>query len=308
MKEKVIAGLKSGEDAGPQLGAVSAAEIAALKHEADLLREEVQRQKLEVERRQLELQEVEYAAQSDADGLRKSIELLEAENAREKQVRLDAQEELSQLRREHQYLQEKCIKEKTSFAERLADKEGELVRLRGMVRVKAHQSDTTEELEARVRALTEQLIMKQTNADACSAERYSLQVKSERLQAELTSLERSHIALRANMGSELAAGPVSGNGGDFVRINMQDAPLTRRVKGAVNSVDAFGIRLGVFFRRYPIARIFFIGYCALLHLWVVFVLLTYQPEVHLHGMAPAGLAPLPPQESHEVRSALPHAP
>lgn len=92
------------------------------------------------------------------------------------QVRLDAQEELSQLRREHQFLQEKNVKEKTSFAERLADKESELDRLRGMLRVKAHQSDTTEELESRVRALTEQLILKQTNADACNAERHSLQV------------------------------------------------------------------------------------------------------------------------------------
>lgn len=73
-------------------------------------------------------------------------------------------------------MQEKSLKEKTSFAERVSDKDTELDRLRGMLRVKAHQSDTTEELEARVRALTEQLIMKQTNADACSAERHSLQV------------------------------------------------------------------------------------------------------------------------------------
>lgn len=82
--------MKSGEEVGQQVASVSAAEHAALRHEADLLREEVQRQKLEVERRQLELQEVEYAAQSDADALRKSIELLEAENAREKQVGLHA--------------------------------------------------------------------------------------------------------------------------------------------------------------------------------------------------------------------------
>lgn len=110
------------------------------------------------------------------------------------------------------------------------------------------------------------------------------------------------------MGSELAAGPGTGNGGDFVRINMQDAPLTRRVKGAVNSVDAFGIRLGVFLRRYPVARIFFIAYCALLHLWVFFVLLTYQPEMHAHGLVPAGLAPLAPQEGHEARPGLPRGP
>ncbi|GFT78430.1 hypothetical protein NPIL_573251 [Nephila pilipes] len=40
------------------------------------------------------------------------------------------------------------------------------------------------------------------------------------------------------------------------------------------------IRLGVFFRRYPITRVFVFVYMLLLHFWVMIVLLTYEPEIH----------------------------
>ena len=98
-----------------------------------------------------------------------------------------------------------------------------------------------------------------------------------------------------------------------------------RIRDAANALDAFSIRLGVFLRRYPIARLFIILYmvrCAvdvlyfvrasrpallgslfwkatflplsytsthntnrlpsqvMLHVWVMVVLLTYQPEIH----------------------------
>lgn len=45
---------------------------------------------------------------------------------------------------------------------------------------------------------------------------------------------------------------------------MQEAPsdggMTRTVKQAASTIDKFSIRLGVFLRRYPIARLFVILY------------------------------------------------
>ena len=59
-----------------------------------------------------------------------------------------------------------------------------------------------------------------------------------------------------------------------------DGGMTRHVKRAYSTLDKFSVRLGVFLRRYPIARVFVIVYMCLLHLWVMIVLLTYTPEVH----------------------------
>lgn len=76
----------------------------------------------------------------------------------------------------------------------------------------------------------------------------------------------------------------------FMRESPADGDVTRRVKRAANNIDRFSIRLGVFLRRYPIARVFVIIYMILLHLWVMVVLLTYQPEVHgkeFNGKMPA---------------------
>lgn len=39
-----------------------------------------------------------------------------------------------------------------------------------------------------------------------------------------------------------------------------DASVTRNVKRAANSLDKLSVRMGVFLRRYPIARLFVIGY------------------------------------------------
>ena len=59
-----------------------------------------------------------------------------------------------------------------------------------------------------------------------------------------------------------------------------------RWKKTVNDIDKFSVRLGVFLRRYPIARLIVIAYMILLHLWVTLVLLTYTPEVHGYDKSP----------------------
>uniref|UniRef100_A0A8C9L6H0 Golgin subfamily A member 5 n=1 Tax=Pavo cristatus TaxID=9049 RepID=A0A8C9L6H0_PAVCR len=66
----------------------------------------------------------------------------------------------------------------------------------------------------------------------------------------------------------------------FSDVDTNVAGMYGRVRKAASSIDQFSIRLGIFLRRYPIARIFVIIYMALLHLWVMIVLLTYTPEMH----------------------------
>ena len=46
----------------------------------------------------------------------------------------------------------------------------------------------------------------------------------------------------------------------FLRESPADGNVARRVKRAAGSIDKFSIRLGVFLRRYPIARVMVIVY------------------------------------------------
>lgn len=65
----------------------------------------------------------------------------------------------------------------------------------------------------------------------------------------------------------------------FMLENPFDTGVARRVKRAYSTLDAVGIRFGVFLRRYPLIRILAIFYVALLHFWVIFVLVTSSPTV-----------------------------
>lgn len=64
---------------------------------------------------------------------------------------------------------------------------------------------------------------------------------------------------------------------NFFQENPFDNRVSRRVKRAYSSVDSVGIRLGVFLRRYPLARNLGIGYIFLLNFWVLLVLFTSTP-------------------------------
>lgn len=46
-----------------------------------------------------------------------------------------------------------------------------------------------------------------------------------------------------------------------MRVSPLDAGVTKRVKRAYSTLDAFSIRTGVFLRRYPLARVFVFSYC-----------------------------------------------
>jgi hypothetical protein len=64
----------------------------------------------------------------------------------------------------------------------------------------------------------------------------------------------------------------------FMMLNPFDSRMSRRVKRAYSNLDQLGVRLGVFLRRYPLARIFSVFYVALLHFFVMFVLLSSSPS------------------------------
>ena len=64
----------------------------------------------------------------------------------------------------------------------------------------------------------------------------------------------------------------------FMMVNPFDSRMSRRVKRAYSKLDQMGVRLGLSLRRYPLARILSVLYVTMLHLFVVFVLLSSTPS------------------------------
>ncbi|XP_005099211.1 golgin subfamily A member 5 [Aplysia californica] len=282
-KEKLIASLRDGAGPVGESGGVSSLEHESMRQERDMMREELQQTKLTVENLRMELQDVENQLQQDSDTSQETIRSLEDSLRDEKRRREDAENELLTQKQELQYSIEELHKQKTAFQTRINDRESEIEKLRNQLMTKSMSSSTEGELESRVRSLTESLIQKQTVLEALSTEKNSLVLQLERMEQQFRDMESA--APRPPAGTQMVA--VNDHDDDvrhrlpmFLREVPSDHEMTRRMKRAANSIDGFSIRLGVFLRRYPMARVFVILYMALLHVWVLIVMMTYQPEIH----------------------------
>ncbi|XP_078673189.1 golgin subfamily A member 5-like isoform X2 [Branchiostoma floridae x Branchiostoma belcheri] len=285
-KEKLINSLRQGSSEGDSgaagAGASVGLELEELRHERDLQREDIQHLSMQLDQARLELQEQESQLQSEIDMSRDQIRELEDHLSQEKQLREDAETELASLKQEMRYIQEEMVKQKTTFQTRLKDREEEIQKLRNQMTTKAMSTTTQSELEGRLHSLTESLIQKQTMLEALSTEKNSLVLQLERLEQQyraaqpLAGKHPGHTVvggMEEEDGARVRSAP-------FLQVDPSGTSPINRVKRAANSIDKFSIRLGVFLRRYPTARLFVILYMVLLHLWVMIVLLTYTPEIH----------------------------
>ncbi|KAL3873305.1 hypothetical protein ACJMK2_036441 [Sinanodonta woodiana] len=279
-KDRLISSLREGSESLGEGGGVSSLEFDAVKQERDMLKEELHKTKLAVENLRMELQEMEAQLQQETVSSQDQIHTLEDNFREEKQRREDAEQEILKQKRELQYAIEELHKQKTAFQSRLSDRETEIDKLRNQLSTKSMSSTTEYELESRVRALTESLIQKQTIVEALSTEKNSLTLQLERLEQQYRDVQVSSVRTNTAVIPVHEEDEVRPRLPGFMREGPTDTPVTRKMKRAANTIDKFSIRLGVFLRRYPIARVFVIVYMVLLHLWVMIVLLTYQPEIH----------------------------
>lgn len=160
---------------------------------------------------------------------------------------------------------------------------------------KSASSNSERELETRVHSLTESLIQKQTMLEALSTEKNSLTLQLERIESQYKEAEKSLMratsaAVHINDDDDGLRSRVP----SLFKENPHDNKVAKSVKKAYTSIDKFSVRLGIFLRRYPIARSFVIFYMVLLHFWVMVVLLTYTPEMHKSGcVSPDSMPHLP---------------
>lgn len=281
-KEKLISSLKegSGLDTLDGSGAM-ALELEDLRHEKELQREEIQKLQGQVHTLRIEIQDLENQALSEAETWREQQAQLEEQQALQNRAKQEMDAEIERYKQELQYIEEEQHRAKTTLQSRIKDREDEIQKLRNQLTNKTISSSQTE-LENRLHQLTETLIQKQTMLEALGTEKSSLVFQLERLEQQLKNAQGGQSGGPAINMSGLE-GPGARQRNTPVLFSDQDSPgVYGKVRKAASTIDRFSIRLGIFLRRYPMARIFVILYIAVLHLWVMIVLLTYTPEMH-HG-------------------------
>ncbi|XP_069493844.1 golgin subfamily A member 5 isoform X2 [Ambystoma mexicanum] len=283
-KEKLINSLKEGSGIeGLDSHMSNAMELEEVRHERDAQREEIQKLMGQIQQLRAELQDMDSQQVTEAESTREQLQDLQEQLAGHRRSKQELEAELERQKQEFQYTEEELYRTKSTLQSRMKDREDEIQKLRNQLTNKALSSSSQTELENRLHQLTETLIQKQTMLESLSTEKNSLVYQLERLEQQLKSIQGSS----ANGPSINMTGVDNGEG-----TRMRNVPVLfgdsdtnvegmyGRVRKAASTIDRFSIRLGIFLRRYPMARQFVVVYMAMLHIWVMIVLLTYTPEMH----------------------------
>ncbi|KAI4485788.1 hypothetical protein M0804_006277 [Polistes exclamans] len=273
-KEKLIAELRRSEFTG--IDDATLVELKQLRQERDLLREENQQthEQLRTVRDELNVSDLtlEKMRQRYNEVNLKFQESL----ASERQKRQDA-EEIARLHSEEiRSLKDEIINQQNNYTIQIQKQDAEISRLRLQV---SATSTPNSEVESRLAALTQTLVLKQQALENITTERNALRLQFEKLEHEFRTIIR-------NSNRNVAYSNTNDNDDVKTQVPMFlmetpfDTGVTRRVKRAYSSLDAISIRTGVFLRRYPLARILVLIYMALLQFWVLVVLFSQSPEVH----------------------------
>uniref|UniRef100_G1M503 Golgin subfamily A member 5 n=1 Tax=Ailuropoda melanoleuca TaxID=9646 RepID=G1M503_AILME len=283
-KEKLINSLKEGSGfEGLDSSTATSMELEELRHEKEMQKEEIQKLLGQIHQLRSELQDVEAQQVSEAESAREQLQDLQDQIAGQKASKQELEAELERQKQEFHYIEEDLYRTKNTLQSRIKDREEEIQKLRNQLTNKTLSNSSQSELENRLHQLTETLIQKQTMLESLSTEKNSLVFQLERLEQQVNSASGN-----SNNGSSINMSGVDSGEGTRLRnvpVLFNDtetnlAGMYGKVRKAASSIDQFSIRLGIFLRRYPIARVFVIIYMALLHLWVMIVLLTYTPEMH----------------------------
>ncbi|KAL1790753.1 golgin subfamily A member 5 [Sigmodon hispidus] len=283
-KEKLINSLKEGSSfEGLDSSTAGNMELEELRHEKEMQKEEIQKLMGQIHQLRAELQDMEAQQVTEAESAREQLQDLQDQIARQKASKQELETELDRMKQEFRYMEEDLHRTKNTLQSRVKDREEEIQKLRNQLTNKTLSNSSQSELESRLHQLTETLIQKQTMLENLSTEKNSLVFQLERLEQQVHSASTGPSSgssinmpgIDSGEGTRLRNVPVLFND---TETNL--AGMYGKVRKAASSIDQFSIRLGIFLRRYPIARVFVIIYMALLHLWVMIVLLTYSPEMH----------------------------
>eukprot|EP00042_Codosiga_hollandica_P058886 m.894861 g.894861 ORF g.894861 m.894861 type:complete len:652 (-) comp59989_c0_seq9:52-2007(-) len=282
-KEKVIHDMRTQSTDGV---ASDTLDMLQAKRERDEFQEELLEAHETIDRLRAEVQDLERQQQIDAEMADSQFKELEDAVAAEKHARMAMEADLTSQLRECMSVRDEAVRAKQVVVSALHERENEASQLRAQASSAAAVSLTQLELENRLRLLTESLMQKQSQIEALSSDRSSLSLQLEterRRRDELLAEGQTRIEVSAPSGAPFEGArmrPIASLTQDLT----SNPRISRRVTQLANALDSVSVRFGVFLRRYPVARVMVLVYMGLLHLWVMFVLLTYTPEIHeSHG-------------------------
>ncbi|XP_052007142.1 golgin subfamily A member 5 [Xyrauchen texanus] len=281
-KEKLISSLKEGSGLEVLEGSGAEIELEELRHEKELQREEIQKLQSQIQSLRTEIQDLETQALTETENWREQLAEVQEQHAQQIRAKQEIEAERERSKQELQYVEEEHHRTKITLQGRVKDREEEIQKLRNQLTNKALSNSSQTELEGRLHQLTETLIQKQTMLEALGTEKNSLVFQLERLEQQLKNLQGGQNS-SSNINMAALEGPGTRQRNTPILFSSAEGPGTGvygKVRNAASTIDRFSIRLGIFLRRYPMARVFVIIYMALLHLWVMIVLLTYTPEMH----------------------------
>ncbi|XP_050519102.1 golgin-84 [Diabrotica virgifera virgifera] len=219
-----------------------------------------------------EIQSLQMQHQVIQSGLQSTNQSLEQTLANEKKIRAIAEEDCLQKNNELY----KALQEINQLQQLVKSKTNEIMMFQDAMKNKSNVA-ANEDIESRIKSLTQTLMVKQNNLETVTTERNALRLQIEKLENEykknFVQVNRSQAKI-INITESDDSIPVP----KFMRVSPFDAGVTRRVKHAYSTLDAVSIRTGVFLRRYPVARVCVFSYMVLLHTWVFIILFLYAPS------------------------------
>jgi len=247
-----------------------------------MLYDDLNKTKYELDQIKTDFADLELVHNNESEESNERIENLQHALENEQVKRKHAEEDMKRYMQELQFTRDDLHKSKKNFVAQNQQNESEIKRLQNQISLKHTSSSSQDELENRIRTLTDSLIQKQTAVEALSTEKNSLVLQLERLEKQYLDVQNSLTRRKKDIiNIDDPEDPESASRlQPMASIMPKQITQNTRWKKTVNDLDKFSVRLGVFLRRYPIARLMVIGYMVLLHLWSTFVLLTYTPEVH----------------------------
>ncbi|XP_022211766.2 golgin-84 [Drosophila obscura] len=252
-------------------------EYDALKQELEHAYEEVHKMRLQLEdnvvqekQRELELSSARQREESVAKELRQARE-----------YSLTAESEQRMLTQELASMRQQLSNQMAAAATRLQEREQQVQQLRQRLSGDTHTS-AKNDYESRLKALTQSLVERQSLLERVTGERNALRIQHENIQSQIQQNQHM-VQIESQRGSRNS---MLSNHTDDAKaqfpVLMHPSPfdnrVARRFKRALRQADSVGIRVGTFLRRYPMMRVSVIVYVALLHLWVMFVLLSTTPN------------------------------
>ncbi|XP_034942391.1 golgin-84 [Chelonus insularis] len=272
-KEKLISELKDNNLNTGIDNSTTIMEMNQLKQECSILRQENQQlcEQLKIAREELVNADVkmEECNRKIVLANREAYEIISNEKKRRVEAEEDARIHLEETRK----LKDELSSQLNNWSVKLRKQESEISRLKSRLSAVSTPSSA---VETRLATLTQTLVTKQNELASLTTEKNALKLQLERVEHEYRrNLSNMRKGYNVNDTDDAKAQVP-----EFLMETPFDTGVTRRVKRAYSTLDAISVRIGLFLRRYPLARIFVIIYIAFLQLWVLIVLFFQSPDVH----------------------------